>query len=135
MAISSEGIIMSHGAENEEFENLQEIPEIGGTPEKLDVTVLKDTCKKYINGIKDYGDLAFKFLYDNSSDTADYRVLRAYEESGETVQFKVEFPDGTAFGFSGQVSTKINSAGVNAPLTFTATIALSTDITVTHPVG
>lgn len=96
MAISSEGIIMSHGAENKEFGNLQEIPEIGGTPEKLDVTVLKDTCKKYINGIKDYGDLAFKFLYDNGSETADYRVLRKYEESGETVQFKVEFPDGTA---------------------------------------
>lgn len=111
---------------------LMEVPEMGGTPEKVDVTTLSDASKKYIDGIKDYGDLAFKFLYENSEGSA-YRTLRGYEDAGTFADFKVELPDGTAFAFSGQVSTKIDSAAVNAALTFTATISLNSDMTVTNP--
>ena len=56
----------SNGTSYTEVKNLQEIPSLGGTPEKIDVTCLADGNKKYINGLVDYGDLAFKFLYDNS---------------------------------------------------------------------
>ena len=45
---------------------LMEVPEMGGTPEKVDVTTLADASRKYIDGVKDYGDLAFKFLYENT---------------------------------------------------------------------
>ena len=54
-----------------EIPNLQECPELGGTAEKVEVTTLADGNKKYINGIKDFGDLAFKFLYDNSTTTSN----------------------------------------------------------------
>ena len=111
---------------------LMEVPEIGGTPEKVDVTTLADASKKYIDGIKDYGDLAFKFLYENAEGSA-YRVLRGFEDAGTVADYKVELPDGTAFAFSGQVSTKIDSAAVNAALTFTATISLNSDMVVTNP--
>ena len=43
--------------------NLTEVPEIGGSPEKVDVTTLADNAKRYINGIKDYGDLDFKTCF------------------------------------------------------------------------
>ena len=111
---------------------LMEVPEMGGTPEKVDVTTLADASKKYIDGIKDYGDLAFKFLYENTEGSA-YRILRGYEEAGTVADYKVELPDGTGFAFSGQVSTKIDSAAVNAALTFTATISLNSDMVVTNP--
>ncbi len=55
---------------------LMEVPEFGGAPEKIDVTTLSDKVKKYVPGTKDLGDLVFKFLYDNSSDTSNYRVLK-----------------------------------------------------------
>lgn len=71
-----------------EIANLQECPELGGTAEKVDVTTLADGNKKYINGIKDFGDLAFKFLYDNSGVDSNYRVVRGLEESGKVVDWK-----------------------------------------------
>lgn len=111
--------------------NLLEIPDMGVEPEKIDVTTLGDSNKTYIAGVGDYGDLAFKFLYDNSSATSNYRVLKGFE--GDLTPFKVEFPDGTKFEFTGYVTCKISSAGVNAALTFTATVALNSAISVTDP--
>jgi len=131
----SEGITLSYKKATvlTTLPDLQEIPELGGTKEKVEVTTLNDTSKRYINGIKDYGDLAFKFLYDNSAATSSYRVLAGLETSNALTEFEVAFPDGTKFAFSGYVAVKVGSAAVNAPLTFTATITLNTAITVTNP--
>lgn len=113
--------------------NLQEVPELGGSAEKVDVTTLADGNYKYINGIKDFGDLAFKFLYDNSGAESNYRICRGLEEAGGFVEWKVTFPDGTEFNFSGEASTAIDSAAVNAALTFMLNITLNSDIAVTNP--
>lgn len=134
--ILSKGITLSY-KKNTTYEvipNLQEVPELGGSAEKVDVTTLADGNYKYINGIKDFGDLAFKFLYDNAGETSNYRVCRGLEEAGQVVEWKVEFPDGTGFTFSGEASTAIDSAAVNAALTFTLNITLNSDIAVTNPV-
>ena len=130
------GITLSYkkdGSTYTEIANLQECPELGGTAENVEVTTLADGNKKYIKGIKDFGELAFKFLYDNSGAESNYRVVRGLEEAGNAVEWKVTFPDNTTFAFSGEVSTAIDSAAVNAALTFTATITLNSDITVTNP--
>lgn len=140
--ILSEGITISYlnGATPVELTDLQEVPELGGTVDKVEVTTLADSAKRYINGIKDYGDLEFKFLYDNSLANSSYRVLRGFEEAGSLETYVVELPDslgnsGTTFTFSGYVTTKLDSVGVSAPLTFTASIALNSDITVANPVA
>ena len=119
----------------EQIHNLQEVPALGGAAEKVDVTTLEDGNYKYINGIKDFGDLAFKFLYDNSGAESNYRVCRGLEEAGKVVDWKVEFPDGTSFAFSGEASTSIDEGAVNAAITFTLNINLNSDIKVTNPVA
>lgn len=133
--ILTKGIKLSYKKDSsyEEILNLQECPDLGGTAEKVDVTVLADGNKKYINGVKDFGDLAFKFLYDNSGATSNYRIVRGLEEAGKVVDWKVTFPDNTEFAFSGEVTTSIDGAGVNNAITFTANITLNSDITVTNP--
>ena len=134
--ILTKGITLSYKKEGSTYDviaNLQECPELGGTAENVEVTTLADGNKKYIKGIKDFGELAFKFLYDNSGAESNYRVVRGLEEAGNAVEWKVTFPDNTTFAFSGEVTTAIDSAAVNAALTFTATITLNSDITVTNP--
>lgn len=135
--ILSKGITLSYkGLADEDYTlipNLQEVPELGGSAEKVDVTTLADGNYKYINGIKDFGDLAFKFLYDNSGTQSNYRICRGLEEDGTVIDWKVEFPDGTTFEFAGEASTAIDSASVNSALTFTLNITLNSDITVKNP--
>lgn len=120
----------ANGTSYTEISNLQEIPSLGGTPDKVDVTCLADGNKKYINGLVDYGDLAFKFLYDNSSETSNYRVLKSLTGINH---FKITFPDNTTFEFTGECSCSLDAASVNAALTFTANIALNSEIEVTNP--
>ena len=100
--ILSKGITLSYKKDSQFaiIPDLQEVPDLGGSAEKVDVTTLADGNYKYINGIKDFGDLEFKFLYSNSGTESNYRICRGLEEAGKVVEWKVEFPDGTGFEFS-----------------------------------
>lgn len=131
--VLSKGIKLSHGAEPTELENLLEVPELGAKVDKVETTTLADGAKRYIAGIKDYGDLEFKFLYDNSEVTSNFRVLKALETAETIEPFIIEFPDGTKFGFSASVVCKVDSAKVGDALKFSASLTLSTDITPTNP--
>jgi hypothetical protein len=117
-----------------EIDLMMEVPELGGDPEKIEVTTLQDKNKKYIPGISDLGDLAFKFLYDNSSATSNYRVLKKLQDDKKVATFKLEYPDGTGHQFDAYVGVKIDGGGTNTPIAFTATMFLQTDIVTTNPV-
>lgn len=126
----TKGITLSKGGTV--LPGLQEVPEIGSTPEKVEVTTLDDSAKRHIPGLDDYGDLAFKFLYDNGAESA-FRTLSAAQKAGTTDEYTVTFPDKTTFKFNATVAVKMDAAQVNNPLTFTATLTLNSDITVTNP--
>lgn len=113
---------------------LMEVPEFGGTPEKIDVTALGDTVKSYVNGIKDYGDLVFKFLYDNTAETGNYRILKGYEDAKTAVEFQLTYPDGTGHQFTAIPAVKMDAGAVNGALTFSCTMTLQSDITLVDPV-
>lgn len=112
--ILSKGIKLYMG--EEELTNLQEIPDIGGESEAVEVTVLSDPAHMYIDGILSYGDsLAFKFLYEKTQ----FDELVAVND---IQQWKVELPDATTCSFSGGCSVKLDAVGINAPLTYTLAI-------------
>lgn len=117
-----------------ELAGLLEVPELGGAPEKIDTTTLADAYRQNIPGIRDMGDLVFKFLYDNSGATANYRVLKGLQADESLATFKVEYPDGTAHEFDAYVTVSMDSAAVNGALTFSATLMLQSDLTITDPV-
>ncbi len=111
---------------------LKEVPELGVDPEKVDNTTLEDQMKHSELGIGDPGDLAYKFKWENSTDSS-YRKLRAVADAKETVSFEQTFPDGTIFHFDAQCSVKVSGGGVNAAIEFTLNLGLQTDIEVVDP--
>lgn len=120
MAVISKGITLSYkngeAAQYVELTNLQEIPELGGEVEAIEITTLADAAHMYTDGIKNYGDsLAFKFLYED----AQFKALNALVTISE---WKVELPDGTSCTFSGTSSVKLDGVGVNAALTYTLSV-------------
>lgn len=121
MAVISKGITLAQG-ENV-LTNLQEIPDMGGTSEALDITTLGDAAFMYTDGIKSYGDsLEFTFLYDKEQ----FAQLDAL--TGEN-QWKVSLPDGAVCSFEGTSSVKLNAVGVNAVLTYTLAIKPTSEMT------
>ena len=134
--ILSKGIVLNHMVLTvaTPIANVQEVPELGAKVDKIEVTTLADGSKKYIAGLKEYGDLEFTLLYDNSGATSNYRVLKGYEVLGTVDTFQVVLPDGTKFDFSATVVCSINSAKVGDALTFTASFTLNSDIVVVNPV-
>lgn len=124
MAVISKGITLSYkkDAGFVALENLQEIPDLGGEVEAIEITTLADSAHMYTDGLKNYGDsLAFKFLYEGEQ----FNTLGAL--TGAT-EWQVELPDGATCTFSGSSSVKLDGVGVNAALTYTLSIKPSTEM-------
>ena len=113
----SKGIKLSYKTSGESqytaLTDLQEIPDIGGESEAVEITTLDDAAHMYEDG----DSLAFKFLYKKEQ----FTTLQGLA-GGTSVGWKVELPDNTACTFSGGCSVKLNSVGVNAPLTYNLAI-------------
>lgn len=124
MAVISKGITLSYkaGAAGDfvELTNLQEIPELGGDVEAIEITTLADEAHMYTDGIKNYGDsLAFKFLYEDEQFTTLNGLTGAS-------QWKVTLPDGTTCTFGGSSSVKLAGAGISTAITYTLSIKPNT---------
>ena len=115
-----------------EIPMLMEVPEFGGAPEKIDVTTLGDCSKRYIPGIRDYGDLVFKFLYDNTA-AGNYRTLKGMDDTAQVATFQIQYPDGTSHQFVAVPSVSMDAGTINGALTFSATMMLQSDIEVVNP--
>lgn len=123
MAVISKGITLSYkkDADFVELTNLQEIPELGGDTEAIEITTLADGAHTYTDGIKNYGDsLTFKFLYEKTQ----FTTLNGLGQA----DWKVELPDGTTCTFGGSCGVKLDGVGVNAALTYTLAIKPNTEM-------
>ena len=125
----SKGIKLSYKASGgnsfTDLTNLQEIPDVGGDTDAVEVTTLDDAAHMYINGLKDYGDsLDFTFLYDKTQ----FTTLNGL--SG-TSSWKITLPGtgGLTATWDGESSVKLNGVGVNDAITYTLSVKPSTAIT------
>jgi len=119
---------------------LMEVPELGGAPEKIDVTTLSSKSKAYIPGMKDFGDLVFKFLYETGAD-GNYMQMQELEtgcdvnDDATIPTFQIIYPDNTAHEFKAVPALKMDAGAINGALTFSATMTLlgDTGIQMTTP--
>lgn len=124
MAVISKGITLSYknASDYVALTNLQEIPDLGGDVEAIEITTLADSAHTYTDGLKNYGDsLAFKFLYDSTQ----FMALNALEG---VIEWKVALPDGEECSFSGTSSVKLDGVGINSALTYTLSVKPSTQM-------
>ena len=150
MAVCTKGVkVMIGDAAGATFKpvcGVTDIPALGASPEKIDVTTLADESRKYINGIKDYGDLEFSCIFEEKApadslekygDAAPllYADLRAYEVANAEHTIKVVVPASEKGGedleieFKGRIAVAMAEFAVNAAITFTLSVALSSEIT------
>ena len=121
MAVISKGIKLFRN--DEELTNLQDIPELGGTADSIEITTLSDPAHVFTEGILSYGDtVPFTFLYEAEQ-------FIALQTSTDADTWKVELPDKTTCSFSGKGSVKLNGVGVNGALTYTLNVKPSTKMT------
>lgn len=125
----SQGIKLSYKAGSSssftDLTNLQEIPDLGGSADSVEVTTLADAAHMYINGLKDYGDsLDFTFLYDKTQ----FTTLNGL--SG-TTNWKVTLPGtgGATCTFDAEPSVQLNGVGVNDAITYTLSLKPSSAMT------
>ena len=129
MATISKDIKLSYkagtGSTYTDLTNLQEIPELGGSKDSIEVTVLSDAAHTYTDGLENYGDsIDFKFLYEK----AQFDTLNGL--SGD-IAWKVTLP-GTGGGtcsFNGSCSVSLDGVGTNAALTYTLKVKPSSSMT------
>lgn len=114
MATISKGITIKVG--DNILTNLQEIPELGGTRESIEITTLGDDAHMYTDGILNYGDnISFKFLYEKEQ----FTTLNGLKGTQNIV---VTLPDASTCTFTGTCSVKLDGVGINAPLTYTLNV-------------
>ena len=127
-AVISKGIKLSYKTSAEpstytDLTDLQEIPDLGGESEAIEITTLDDAAHMYTDGILNYGDsLSFKFLYKKTQ----FNTLTGLEGS---ISWKVTLPDSTSCTFTGTSSVKLDAVGVNNALTYTLAIKPDSEMT------
>ena len=110
-------------------------PDMGGAPERIDVTTLSDKMRHYVNGVQDVGDnMDFVANYDKTDYTpvkAQQRYTKTYSVwFGGTESSGTVTPTGSEgkFDFDAELSVYVNGGGVNDPRHMTISMALQSDI-------
>lgn len=124
------------GTTYNELYGLSGTPDMGGAPNKVDVTNLRDKAQRSINGNQQTASLDFPFYYNNEKDDdiTENMVLRSFsklkelEKSGALIHWKLTYPDMTYYQWDGKPTAWRTAANVDEPLKFTASISLESDL-------
>lgn len=111
-----------------------DIPDMGGEPERIDVTTLSNKMRTYVEGVQDVDSMNFTANYDKTSyssilalagQSGEYAVWFGGTESGGVVT-----PTGSEgkLSWTGTISVYINGMGVNEARQMTITAIPSTEI-------
>lgn len=103
---------------------LSNIPDIGGTPNKIDTTDLDNT--KYetnIMGLQPALELDFEFNCETPSATANIKVVSDMEDSDNEYYFKLTYKNGITVMFKSKVRTTIQGGSSGDLQKFTMHLA------------
>lgn len=111
--------------------SIKDFPDLGGSPDQIDITDLDDDVQKFILGVQSMGAMEFTANYDKET----FKELQS-KADGTMYAFCVAFgksaTDATAHGvftWKGQLSVWATGGGVNAAREMKISISASTKVT------
>lgn len=113
---------------------IKDFPDLGGSPDQIDVTDLDDDVQKFILGVQSMSALEFTANYD----LATYKALQS-KADGTVYAFCVAFgknaTDATAHGvftWQGQLAVWVTGGSVNSPREMKISISALTKVTLSE---
>ena len=132
-------LMIKSGSTYSKLIDIKSFPDLGGEPERIDVTTLSDKIRKYTAGVQDLSSFQFTANYI----AADYQKIVSLEGSqkeyaiwlGATSSNGVDTPTGSdgQWAWTGDISVFKAGGDVNAAQDMTITAFPSTDFTYTLP--
>lgn len=121
--------------------DIKSFPDLGGEPERIDVTTLSDNIRKYCAGVQDLTSFQFKANYIASDYSRLIGLVGKQTEYavwiGAAKVNGVDVPNGHdgKWEWTGDVAVFKSGGDVNAPQEMTITMFPSTDFTIVqiHP--
>lgn len=104
--------------------DIKSYPDILGQPERIDVTTLTDTRRKYTPGVLASDSMQFVLNYDTNT----FATLKDLEDE-TTVNFILALPDTHKFSFSGTLRVGFPGKGVNDAIEFNLNVEVASDVT------
>ena len=129
----------SNSADYTKLCDIKSFPDMGGEPERIDVTSLSDGVRKYIAGVQDISSSTFTANYV----AADLQRINAL--SGQQTDFALwfgasgdvgsEVPTGSngQYEWTGDIMAYVNGGDVNSPVEMTIVTFPSTPFVLTVP--
>ena len=123
---------IAEGSEAGEFiklNDLQEIPDLGGTTDTVEVTTFDDAAHMYIKGLLDYGDsVDFTFLYE-ATQFAMFGAMDGQYEWQVYLPEDAQGNNGVTCTFLGECAVRINGQGTNEAIQYTLSITPTSQMT------
>lgn len=138
-AISIQGTTLSYkttGSTFTEVDGVLTFPALGQKPEKVDMTPIHSDGYYHYRpaALKDFGDMDFQCLYDNKTETSNYRVLKKMQDDGTEASWEIKYPDNTAHVFTASCAVVMDEGSdKDGNITFTLTLYPSSGVTTTNP--
>lgn len=113
---------------------LANIPDIGGTPNRIDTTDLDNTkFETSILGLQPALQLDFDFNMEDPSSTANIKLVSDMEDAGKVYDFRLTYNNGITVEFSSEVRTTLVGGASGDLSKFTLHLAPESEPTITIP--
>lgn len=111
--------------------DIKDYPDLGGSPEMVEVTTLSDKVRKFVEGVEDNSLMEFNANYTHT----DYATITALSgEQDLSIWFggtASNTPTGSEgkFDFKGTVSVRVTGAGVGDPRSMIVSVNRTSEVT------
>lgn len=122
-AIATIGTVLKWGATSAAVTStvpIKSFPDLGGSPEMIEVTDLSDEAQSFILGAQSMSAMEFTANFTK----ADFETVQA--DAGKDLYYEIKFGDEATFAWQGQHSVRVTGGGVNEAVEMVITIAPTT---------